>query len=91
MKKNDHVMVQQMLEGSVTLDAFNAFQTRLRAERELAKLYGEYALLNHTLCEEFEGQKWTGKPLLGVGRGFFHDLSDFGGRSGAGHPGAGVP
>ncbi|MEO5712388.1 MAG: hypothetical protein ABIT37_02785 [Luteolibacter sp.] len=70
MKKNDHVLVQQVLDGAVTQDAFNAFQNRLRAEPELAKLYGEYALLNHTLCEEFEGQKWTERPLLGVGRSF---------------------
>ncbi len=70
MKKNDHVIVQQVLDGLVTLDTFNAFQARLRAEPELVKLYGEYALLNHTLCEEFEGQKWTGKPWIGVSRSF---------------------
>ncbi|MEO7100827.1 MAG: hypothetical protein ABI162_15810 [Luteolibacter sp.] len=60
MKRSDHHLIQQILDGSISQSAFAAFQQRMRGEPELAKLYAEYALLNHSLCEEFEGQKWTG-------------------------------
>jgi len=55
MKRSDHQLIQQVLDGAISLEAFDAFQERLRGEPELAKFYGEYALLHHSLCEEFEG------------------------------------
>jgi hypothetical protein len=55
MKKTDHHLVQQVLDGEVTREAFDGFQQRLRAEPELVDLYGGYALLQHSLSEEFEG------------------------------------
>lgn len=55
MKRNDHHLIQQVLDGEVSQEEFDDFQQRLREEPELLKLYGEYALLQHTLCEEFEG------------------------------------
>ena len=55
MNKADHQLVQQVLDGELSRDAFDGFQQRLRAEPELLRLYGDYALLNHTLHEEFEG------------------------------------
>ncbi len=63
MKRSDHHLIQQVLDGSISPDAFADFQARMRAESELAKLYSEYALLHHTLYEEFEGQRWVDKPL----------------------------
>ena len=62
MKKSDHQLIQQVLDGDVTREAFDGFQQRLRDEPDLAKLYGEYALLNHTLSEEFEGGHFS-EPL----------------------------
>lgn len=61
MKRTDHQMIQQVLDGSISQAAFDGFQQRMRAEPELAKLYGDYAMLHHSLCEEFEGQPVTGK------------------------------
>jgi hypothetical protein len=55
MKRDDHHLIQQVLDGAITPEAFAAFQQRLRDEPQLAALYQEYALLHHTLCEEFEG------------------------------------
>jgi hypothetical protein len=55
MKKADHQLIQQVLDGDITRDDFDGFQQRLRAEPELVRLYSDYALLNHTLHEEFEG------------------------------------
>lgn len=54
MKKADHHLVQQVLDGDVTRETFDGFQRRLRDEPELAKFYREYAMLHHTLYEEFE-------------------------------------
>ncbi len=62
MKRTDHQLVQQVLDGSISPEAFVGFQQRMRVEPELAKLYGEYALLHHSLCEEFEGQKFRAAP-----------------------------
>ncbi len=56
MKRIDHHTIQQVLDGSISQEAFAGFQQRLRDEPEFSKLYGEYALLHHSLCEEFEGQ-----------------------------------
>lgn len=60
MKRADHKLIQQVLDGDMTQEAFAGFQQRMRAEPELAKLYGEYALLEHTLHEEIEGGHFTG-------------------------------
>ena len=70
MKRSDHQLIQQIVDGSISQSAFAAFQQRMRGEPELAKLYGEYALLNHSLCEEFEGQKWTGETPVKSTRSF---------------------
>ena len=55
--KSDHDLIQQVLDGSISHEGFKAFQMRLRNEPELLGLYREYALLHHTLCEEFEGHQ----------------------------------
>lgn len=55
MKRADHYLIQQVLDGEVSQEIFNDFQKRLREEPELKKLYEEYALLQHALSEEFEG------------------------------------
>lgn len=64
MNRNDHHLIQQVLDGNVSPEAFDGFQQRLREEPELLQLYGEYALLQHTLCEEFEGGGAPGLRLL---------------------------
>jgi len=56
MKRSDHQMIQQVLDGSISPEGFERFQERLRKEAELGKLYGEYALLHHSLCEEYGGK-----------------------------------
>ncbi len=63
MKRTDHQMIQQVLDGSISQPAFDGFQQRMRVEPELAKLYGEYALLHHSLCEEFEDQPVNNKVV----------------------------
>lgn len=55
MNKRDHHLIQRVLDGTVSIPEFNAFQQRLRIEPSLAKHYGEYAVLHHTLHEEYEG------------------------------------
>ncbi|MEO5914913.1 MAG: hypothetical protein ABIS50_11815 [Luteolibacter sp.] len=62
MKRADHQIVQQVLDGSVSKEAFDGFQDRLRGEPELVKLYGDYANLHHSLCEEYEDQAITSRP-----------------------------
>ncbi len=64
MKRADHHLVQQVLDGNISKDAFAAFQQRLRDEPEFSRLYDNYALLNHTLCEEFEGRHAAGEHDL---------------------------
>ena len=61
--KKDHQLVQQVLDGSIGQKGFMAFQERLRREPELVGLYRQYALLHHVLCEEYEGQLLTRKPV----------------------------
>ncbi|MES2920732.1 MAG: hypothetical protein V4819_04265 [Verrucomicrobiota bacterium] len=61
MKRTDHQLIQQVLDGSISQQAFVGFQQRMRVEPELAKLYGDYAMVHHSLCEEFEGQPVPGK------------------------------
>lgn len=55
--KSDHDLIQQVLDGSISHENFKAFQMRMRNEPELLGLYREYALLHHSLCEEFEGRR----------------------------------
>ncbi|RYD26364.1 MAG: hypothetical protein EOP87_22860, partial [Verrucomicrobiaceae bacterium] len=54
MKKSDHQIVQQVLDGEMSKDSFDAFQERMRGEPDLVRFYGEYARLHHTLNEEYE-------------------------------------
>lgn len=68
MRKSDHQLVQNVLDGNVTREEFDAFQNRLRNDPQLADLYKGYALLHHTLHEEFEGVP-TGEPV-NTGSGF---------------------
>ena len=63
MIKNDHDLIQQVLDGSIGHEGFKAFQMRLRREPGLVALYRQYALLHHTLCEEFEGRLVVRQPL----------------------------
>lgn len=63
MKKADHQLIQQVLDGSISQPAFDGFQQRMRSEPGLARLYGEYSLLHHSLCEEFEDLPVSGKSL----------------------------
>ncbi|MEY3895257.1 MAG: hypothetical protein RLZZ214_776, partial [Verrucomicrobiota bacterium] len=62
--------IQQVLDGSISQPAFDQFQQRLRLEPELAKNYGDYALLHHSLCEEYEGQVPAGNGVPVSGRAF---------------------
>lgn len=71
MKRADHHLVQQVLDGDLTREAFDAFQQRLRDEPDLAKLYEGYALLQHTLSEEFEGGHAAGAEMADAPRGRF--------------------
>lgn len=68
MKRTDHQIVQQVLDGGVTQDAFDGFQERLREEPELVKLYGDYANLHHNLFEEFEDEEIAERPAPVVRR-----------------------
>lgn len=70
MKKSDHHLVQKVLDGDVTREDFDGFQQRLRDEPELAKFYGDYALLHHTLCEEFEGGSSAGTSMSSPARSY---------------------
>lgn len=67
MKKVDHHLIQQVLEGVLSPQAFAEFQQRMRSEPDMAKLYSEYALLHHTLSEELEHESLDG-PLAPVSR-----------------------
>ncbi|RYD64114.1 MAG: hypothetical protein EOP83_10560 [Verrucomicrobiaceae bacterium] len=68
MKKRDHQLIQQVLDGTVSPEEFAAFQQRLRTDDNLAKHYGDYALLHHSLCEEFEGTQMIGSSVPSVAR-----------------------
>jgi len=67
--KNDHQLIQQVLDGSISHEGFQSFQLRLRREPELVVLYRQYALLHHALCEEFESMRLVKKPTSQVRRG----------------------
>lgn len=70
MKKADHHLIQQVLDGSISQQAFDSFQQRMRMEPELVKQYGDYALLHHSLCEEYEGLPTEGNVVPITGRTF---------------------
>lgn len=55
MKRADHHLIQQLLDGDVTREEFDIIQQRMRDEPGLAALYEDYALLQHSLIEEFDG------------------------------------
>lgn len=54
MKRNDHQLIQRVLDGNIRTAEFKEFQQRLRREPELLALYRDYALLHHMLSEEYE-------------------------------------
>lgn len=66
MKRADHHLVQQVLDGEISREGFDGFQRRLRQDPELIKLYGSYASLNHSLNEELEDGQTD--PLTAGGR-----------------------
>ncbi len=71
MRRADHHLVQQALDGDLSQEAFARFQQRLRGEPELVKLYEDYSLLHHTLHEEFEsGNAFAPAPTESSSRGF---------------------
>jgi hypothetical protein len=55
MNKKDHEIIQRVIDGDMSMEEFNALQQRMRREPELVTLYQDYALLHHTLNEEYEG------------------------------------
>lgn len=61
--RNDHDLVQQVLDGEISPKGFKAFQDRLRREPKLVALYREYAILHHTIYEELEAQPVASLPL----------------------------
>jgi hypothetical protein len=67
MRRENHHIIQNVLEGTVTREEFDAFQQRLRSDPALEKLYKEYSLLHHTLHEEFEHETPT-TPSAAAGR-----------------------
>jgi hypothetical protein len=76
MKRADHHLVQQVMDGEVTREVFDEFQQRLREEPGLVELYEGYALLHHTLSEEFEGAAPV-DPVALESRGGIFRLSVF--------------
>lgn len=67
MKKSDHQIVQQVLDGEVSRESFDAFQQRMRSEPLLVQFYGEYARLHHTLSEEYEDTDPSINPVPETG------------------------
>lgn len=64
MKRVDHEIVQQVLDGEVSKEVFEGFQERMRDESELVRLYGEYANLHHSLLEEYEESPIPDSPVV---------------------------
>ncbi|MFM7182507.1 MAG: FecR domain-containing protein [Verrucomicrobiales bacterium] len=62
MKRADHERIQSVLDGTMTEIDFHRFQEDLRKDTALRKLYQSYALLHHSLAEEFHGQAMVGQP-----------------------------
>jgi len=54
MKRNEHDLIQRVLDGGIGTAEFRKFQERIRREPELLALYRDYALLHHMLSEEYE-------------------------------------
>ena len=57
MKRDEHEEIQRLLDGSMSAAEFVDFQQRLRESPDLLKLYSGYALLHHSLSEEYEQRK----------------------------------
>jgi hypothetical protein len=57
MKKADHHLIQQVLDGDVSREDFDGFQQRLREDPKLVELYEDYAILHHSLNEEYEDRE----------------------------------
>lgn len=62
MKRNDHHLIQRVLDGSVGTAEFRHFQQRLRGEPGLVALYRDYAALHHILSEEYEMMPFRRMP-----------------------------
>ena len=60
MKRVAHEEIQAVLDGTANEIEFHRFQESLRRDPELRRLYQSYALLHHSLSEEFEGQELAG-------------------------------
>jgi ferric-dicitrate binding protein FerR (iron transport regulator) len=67
MNPSDHAWIQQVLDGATGADGFPSFQQRLRQDPGFAALYRDYALLHHSLYEEFEGRQMIGRTLPAAG------------------------
>jgi len=63
MKRSDHQIIQAAFDGSLTATGLRTLQDRIRNEPKMAALYHDYALLDHSLREEFEGKELIGHPL----------------------------
>ncbi len=57
MKRDEHEEIQRLLDGSMSPAEFVDFQQRLRESPDLLQLYSGYALLHHSLSEEYEQRK----------------------------------
>ena len=64
MNRANHERIQAVLDGTATEIEFHRFQDALRGDAGLRKLYQSYALLHHSLAEEFEGQVQIGVPRM---------------------------
>lgn len=62
MKRADHERIQAVLDGTMSEIEFHRFQDALRKDAGLRKLYQSYALLHHSLAEEFHGQAMVARP-----------------------------
>lgn len=69
MKRSDHHIVQQILDGEVSKEAFDGFQDQMRENPDLVRLYGDYANLHHSLFEEYEDSPVTDRPIVRSERG----------------------
>ena len=56
MKREDHALIQSAMDGGMSRQQFADLQVRLRSDAEFLALYREYALMYHSLREEFEGR-----------------------------------
>jgi hypothetical protein len=62
MKRDDHHLIQRLLDGQLGPKEFHNLQQRLRQEPELLSLYQDYAALHHSLCEEYAEMPFRRMP-----------------------------